>query len=588
MKIQRVTVDGYRSLNSLDWPKNDDEALGRLVVLYGLNGTGKSNLLAFLDLVLNAPSRDPAPEGLAFRVKGASSTFAPHLGRQGWIQGSIEVIRETSASKYILNRYLSEASVPADLRKGLDSLQSALGERESLIRISIEIRELEREGTTWIHFNRLEIDGKLWVSSGDFIHDQQKLAMPTILSKVLGELTRGFVYLPCPREVHLQETLSRPIDRNRRPDRFAHEPLWWQRAYLTGDIAYQSLGNLLYWARLDPAAAELVKNFERRVERYLPHVETQYVARVGESETIRLATSMFGRARAGQAFLPTALLGTGVQQLLYILAARYLLEAPIIAVDELEANLSPQLQQALWDELARDAELSILGLTQVLVASHSPVFLLDADQSRNVDVFYVTRDIETKATSIKRLRSESGAALSDLYHHFNLYSRSIWKGLNAAQHIPKSRASFEWQLYDKDGQVQEAGETGFQQAAMNGDVCILIHETVQHPRVTIGLGQMLSLDEWLNERLPDEEAAVVSVEWTAASKHPMVGTSASYRVEVAESSDSAVAFSITIELRLKQESIRQIGYGRAWSISQKNLTDRLLKLRQQLKVEREA
>ena len=45
MKITRLCIEGFRSLRKVNWSPGD------LNVIIGPNGTGKSNLLRFLELI---------------------------------------------------------------------------------------------------------------------------------------------------------------------------------------------------------------------------------------------------------------------------------------------------------------------------------------------------------------------------------------------------------------------------------------------------------------------------------------------------------------------------------------------------------
>jgi AAA ATPase-like protein len=72
--------------------------------------------------------------------------------------------------------------------------------------------------------------------------------------------------------------------------------------------------------------------------------------------------------------LPISRLGSGYQQVLYIVANLVLNKRKMLGIEELEINLSPKLQQVLFEKLKKhiyhDSDLA----TQIIMTSHSGYF----------------------------------------------------------------------------------------------------------------------------------------------------------------------------------------------------------------------
>jgi hypothetical protein len=81
--------------------------------------------------------------------------------------------------------------------------------------------------------------------------------------------------------------------------------------------------------------------------------------------------TLFMQSAAGR--LPAHLLGTGVQQLLAIVARILVSKADIVAVEEPEASVSVALHARVRDAMVRMTQVES-GLTQLFLTSHSPWF----------------------------------------------------------------------------------------------------------------------------------------------------------------------------------------------------------------------
>ncbi len=103
-------------------------------------------------------------------------------------------------------------------------------------------------------------------------------------------------------------------------------------------------------------------------------------------------------------WLPLENMGTGSQQLLLILGQLLLNGSPVVAIEEPEMNLAPNIQQALHATLRRLQRDPNCNLSQVLLSTHSSHF------KDGATVFDLAVD-ELGATQIGRHKDDSQAAM---------------------------------------------------------------------------------------------------------------------------------------------------------------------------------
>jgi predicted ATP-dependent endonuclease of OLD family len=72
--------------------------------------------------------------------------------------------------------------------------------------------------------------------------------------------------------------------------------------------------------------------------------------------------------------LPIGRLGSGYQQMLYIIASLVLNKGKMLGVEELEINLSPTAQKMVFEKFKRHIYTDSDLVTQVIITSHSDYF----------------------------------------------------------------------------------------------------------------------------------------------------------------------------------------------------------------------
>jgi predicted ATPase len=78
--------------------------------------------------------------------------------------------------------------------------------------------------------------------------------------------------------------------------------------------------------------------------------------------------------KGGEVRLPIGRLGSGHQQMLYIIANLVLNKGRMLGIEELEINLSPTAQQTIFEKLKQHVQKDSDLVTQVIITSHSNYF----------------------------------------------------------------------------------------------------------------------------------------------------------------------------------------------------------------------
>ncbi len=125
-------------------------------------------------------------------------------------------------------------------------------------------------------------------------------------------------------------------------------------------------GNKINPIEADEAGFKYVESFSSPLGAFKPEF-----ARIGDNIEL-----MF---KVGDKRLPLSSFGTGVQQLLYILTTLFTTNAKLILIEELELNLSPRYQSALFKIL--NALIAEKRISQVFFTTHSKYFRFRNDFS---------------------------------------------------------------------------------------------------------------------------------------------------------------------------------------------------------------
>lgn len=111
--------------------------------------------------------------------------------------------------------------------------------------------------------------------------------------------------------------------------------------------------------------------------------------------------------------LPISRLGSGHQQILYVIATLAANSGKMLGIEELEINLSPPAQKAVFETI-RAATTAAGPLNQVLITSHSRYL----GNRRDVRWYGVTHDgFETKVEAWREAQRDNFFGVAGLWDH---------------------------------------------------------------------------------------------------------------------------------------------------------------------------
>lgn len=370
MKITKLHIEGFRSLRNVSWSPGD------LNVIIGPNGTGKSNLLRFLDLIsVSAQGRlgkyiqtlggmDPMVwDGEATSIKFVLEV-APEKNELDPEQYELELARLGSGSSYrIENERLINSHKQ---RKGTEKKP---------------FKFLERRGKSAVIYDENE---RTFVTPEEFLSDEE-----SVLSIASGPFTFNHFIPPFQREI-ASIAIYRDLNTNTdAPIRQSAISRMENRVATDGQNLV-SVMHTLYTSDRDfkndinsAMRAAFGDDFEELI---FPPAADQRIQ-------LRIRWKSLKREQSA------AELSDGTLRFLFlltVLASPSL--APIIAIDEPETGLHPSMLP-LIAEYAVDASKR----SQVILTTHSPQFL---------DAFEETRPTTTVAkwangeTTLQTLRDE--------------------------------------------------------------------------------------------------------------------------------------------------------------------------------------
>lgn len=370
MKITKLDIEGFRSLRKVSWSPGD------LNVIIGPNGTGKSNLLRFLELIsISAQGRlgkyiqslggmDPIVwDGAATSIKFALET-KPEEGELGPEHYELELVRLGSGSSFKVEKELLINS--HKLRKGVEKNP---------------FKFLERFAKTAVIFDEKE---HKFTTPEEFVSDEESLLSiasgPFIINHFIPPFQRELASIAVYHDLHTnkdapirQPAISRM---EKRVDPDGQNLISVMHTLYTGDRNFKKDINSAMQAAFGDDFEELV----------FPPASDQRIQ-------LRIRWKSLKREQSATE------LSDGTLRFLFLLTVLASPSpAPVIAIDEPETGLHPSMLP-LIAEYAADAATR----SQVILTTHSPQFL---------DAFVGTRPTTTVAkwkngeTTLQTLRGD--------------------------------------------------------------------------------------------------------------------------------------------------------------------------------------
>jgi hypothetical protein len=341
MFIQQLTVKNYRSLKDVHIGD-----LSRIVVFYGENDSGKSNILSFLHHVfkqkfireqLLESQAEEGPLKPAGFWRGEIDDFSDNF-----FKNRPDPIEFTIVIRFDRDEIGSLASLAA--------FTDQLSIENPNVNLSL-VGKIESAGTGKATMNLTEakLNNKSFYEVKD--SEPQYLAefglSPSqaldVFTRIMSSLDDAFIRIPTNRFITAEKEISRD-------DR--------------AELRAATFKNWLFQTSIDREAQD---DFRRISEQFagspFSHGRIS-LARVGDN------LEVFVEGSEGLK-LPLGRKGTGVQQLLMILAYVVVSKSPIVGIEEIEINLSPKSQTSIFNSL--NSVIDVRGpIKQIFLTTHSP------------------------------------------------------------------------------------------------------------------------------------------------------------------------------------------------------------------------
>lgn len=349
MYIHKFSVKNYRSLK--DVTVGD---LSNAVILYGENDSGKSNILSFLEIIFQPKYIEETTEttGETFVNKkpsgfwnGQIDNFSNNFYRNNQEPITFSVLIKIERSELLKLNNLPKKFV-AKLPKNHD---------EDVLIIEGQITSMgeDRDDKAEMSLIGAEFNQKRFYDgtkeTPEFLpaKDFQELSPAErrdVFDGVMNSLDNAFLRIPADR--FLSEEQEEPRENS-------------------VELASRTLKNWLFQSSHNQNKEQLVREIVRQFNSEPFNNGNISMVRVGKNE-------IEAYVEADGLKLPIGRRGSGVQQILTILAYVVRANSPFVGIEELEINLSPHTQKVLVTDLLKLLNSRSSVVRQIIFITHSP------------------------------------------------------------------------------------------------------------------------------------------------------------------------------------------------------------------------
>jgi len=367
MKIISVEVENYRSLKNVKVG-----SFKKINMLYGYNNTGKSNFLRFIEQIFR---RKESSISLKY-AEGQTEIVQRRPETSDWWEGefshsafmftdddqdSIITFRILMEIKHNELGTLQEKLMTDYLNKSHDSAPICLeGEISSITSTDSKIRLTKVKINNKIAYDFAAVKG----TNNYFPSSKSLIGQAETLNSLLAIFNNCVLFLGNDRYL---------LDEKEQPR-------------ISEELSAQNAKNWIFGCYMDSQKHDKFEEFISFIKAYQCEHKTEPAATIAW-QNWPLSVGDIGFSRFGQNIelmlrnkkgrFPLASYGTGVQQILYILAKLFFTNAPIVLIEEIELNLSPTAQRELFINLQRLLEDN--QLNQLLFTTHSDYFYYRGD-----------------------------------------------------------------------------------------------------------------------------------------------------------------------------------------------------------------
>ncbi|HLF24947.1 MAG TPA: AAA family ATPase [Anaerolineae bacterium] len=347
MYIRQLRVTNYRSLKEVSIG-----SLSSLVVFYGENDSGKSNILALLEHVFKQKYEEDVTEvskGESLIQKRPSGFWRGVIDdfSDNFYNNTAEPITFSIRIRFFRREIKAIRTLP---KKFFDAL-SRNAEYDHL-EISGQISSLgfDRATITLLtaKFNqKLFYDGNASIEGSRYLPGFKELnatEKAETFERIMGSLDNAFARVSPDRFLGAEEELDRVVQ---------------------ADLKPHSFKNWLFQISIDRDKEKIFRQISQQFGNPPFAHGRILIARVG-NEIEAFVENQDGLK------LPIGRKGSGVQQILMILSYVAASNSPIIGIEELEINLSPEKQAAIFNSLHKLVGTKDSPVTQIFLTTHSP------------------------------------------------------------------------------------------------------------------------------------------------------------------------------------------------------------------------
>jgi AAA15 family ATPase/GTPase len=347
MDIQSFKIKNYRSLKDINVGD-----LSTMVIFYGDNDCGKSNILAFLEILFK--------EKYITQSITATTEKLTQQNPVGFWRGEIEnfsdnYYQNTDASiqfsfvvRFERKEILSLSGIPKEFHKTLpkNKKKDTLSFEGEIIRKAGDKAEIFLKNAKFN--NEAFYDAQINSESPVYLSGFKELSQAEkndTFNKIMSQLDNFFLRIPTDR--FLSTEIEKPRD---------------EKVVLSPN----TLKNWLFQISHDRDFGKISQQISAQFNGEPFNHGLISMVRSGKEEIEAFVEDKDGL------LLPIGRRGSGVQQILIILSYIIQSNAPIVGIEELEINLSPKTQSLIFNDLLQLVKKEDSPVKQIFLTSHSP------------------------------------------------------------------------------------------------------------------------------------------------------------------------------------------------------------------------
>ena len=368
MKIKEINIKKFKSFKELNF--NPDHSFGVVNMIYGYNNSGKSNLMKFLYLIFKKKyggkiitlTEDDGTERKVSRFEDDTQNFW-----EGQLVDSPFLFTNNDITKKVwFSVKIEEGRVSLPEISELSKLYND----DNIFIIEGEF-EYKDYGVSNVNLLKCSLNGiEIFGNEMYFGNTGPLKGNSVVFNQLLSTFNNSVLLIDSDR--YFGHESDKPKKRELTPKNFKN---WLYQLYLDPASYKQYMNLLSSLESFKPKASGSKPLFTNNLNNYpLNNID------LGFSKNKDVLTIMLNK----NGRYPIENYGTGIQQLMYILAKFINTNPKVVLIEELELNLSPEYQKEILNYLKSLTDNSLYNLEQIIFTSHSSYMA----KNDKVDRFY--------------------------------------------------------------------------------------------------------------------------------------------------------------------------------------------------------